>query len=205
MIMIVDVTHVEVLDPYRLHLRFDDGTEGDVDIAAHVSFDGVFAPLRDPNMFRQVWVEPEFGTIVWSCGADIDPFVLHEWAAGRRIQESEEVATSDPAIPATAAASSRVRKDPLPAEDLGSQEISRFLGMVVRMPYRDHGAPHVRVTYDGHEATFALGPVRLLGGTLPPRAIGFVMEWAALHERELIEDWELAAGRAPLKRIAPLE
>ena len=83
--MIVDVTEVKVLEPYRLRLKFDDGTEGDVDIAAHVSFVGVFAPLRDPAMFRQVRVEPEYGTIVWPNGADLDPFVLHEWAQGRTI------------------------------------------------------------------------------------------------------------------------
>ena len=83
--MIVDVTKVEVLEPYRLRLEFDDGTSGEVDIAEHVRFRGVFAPLRNPDAFRQVRVDPELGTIVWPNGADIDPFVLHEWAQGRRI------------------------------------------------------------------------------------------------------------------------
>ena len=83
--MIVDVTHVEVLMAYRLRLEFDDGSAGEVDISELVPFDGVFAALRDLEAFRQVRVDPELGTIVWPNGADIDPFVLHEWAAGRRI------------------------------------------------------------------------------------------------------------------------
>lgn len=83
--MIVDVTRVEVLEPYRLRLEFDDGTSGEVDIAQLVTFQGVFEPLRDPGAFRLVRVDEELGTIVWPNGADIDPFVLHEWAQGRRI------------------------------------------------------------------------------------------------------------------------
>ena len=83
--MIVDVTQVEVLKGYRLRLEFDDGTSGEVDFTEHVPFNGVFEPLRDPAVFRQVRVDPELGTIVWPNGADIDPFVLHEWAAGRRV------------------------------------------------------------------------------------------------------------------------
>ena len=75
--MLVDVTRVEVLEPYRLRLRFEDGTEGEVDVAALVSFDGVFADLLDPVTFRQVRVDEETGTIVWQSGADIDPAVLY--------------------------------------------------------------------------------------------------------------------------------
>src|SRR5580765_5286107 len=54
--MIVDVTQVEVLKPYRLRLEFDDGTAGEVDISELVPFEGVFAPLRDPVAFGQVRV-----------------------------------------------------------------------------------------------------------------------------------------------------
>jgi len=78
--MIVDVVRVEVLEPYRLRLAFNDGAEGVVDVAALVPFDGVFAPLRDPATFACVRVDKELGTIVWPNGADLDPSVLHEHA-----------------------------------------------------------------------------------------------------------------------------
>jgi hypothetical protein len=34
-------------------------------------------PLRDPDYFAQVQVDPEAGTIVWPNGVDLDPLVLH--------------------------------------------------------------------------------------------------------------------------------
>ena len=34
-------------------------------------------PLRDPDYFAQVRVDPEAGTIVWPNGVDLDPQVLH--------------------------------------------------------------------------------------------------------------------------------
>ena len=38
----------------------------------------MFEPLRaDPELFRQVRVDEELGTIVWPNGADMDPDVLH--------------------------------------------------------------------------------------------------------------------------------
>jgi len=80
--MLVDVVEVEVLEPYRLRLRFDDGLTGEVDVARLVSFDGVFEPLKVPEVFAAVRVDPELGTIVWPNGADLDPVVLHD-AVGR--------------------------------------------------------------------------------------------------------------------------
>ena len=78
--MIVDVVRVEVLEGRCLRLGFDDGTEGVVDIARLVPFEGVFAPLEDPVIFAQVRVNADLGTIVWPNGADLDPAVLHQTA-----------------------------------------------------------------------------------------------------------------------------
>jgi hypothetical protein len=41
--------------------------------------------------------------------------------------------------------------------------------------------------------------------SLSPRVFGMAMEWAALHQTELLENWDLARQQAPLKKIAPLE
>jgi hypothetical protein len=84
-------------------------------------------------------------------------------------------------------------------------EISRFFGIIVTMLYHDHLPPHFHVRYGGRRARFALGPVRLLEGRLSPRVIGLIMEWALLHEEELLEDWDLAQHNQPLKPIGPLE
>jgi len=84
--MIVDVVAVTVLEGHRLLLKFDDGTEGEFDFRRAVGFDGVFAPLQDPEYFAQARVEPDIGTVVWPNGADLDPMVLHATITGHAIQ-----------------------------------------------------------------------------------------------------------------------
>jgi hypothetical protein len=84
-------------------------------------------------------------------------------------------------------------------------EISRFFGIVVQMYYNDHEPPHFHVRYSGQKALIAIEPLGIIRGQLSPRALGLVMEWAALHRQELIEDWNLARAEAELKPIAPLE
>ena len=73
------------LEDYRLHLRFEDGTEGTVDLAQSLSIRGVFEPLKDAAFFAQVRVDPELGTVTWPNGADLDPDVLYAQVTGRPI------------------------------------------------------------------------------------------------------------------------
>jgi hypothetical protein len=84
-------------------------------------------------------------------------------------------------------------------------ELSRFFGIVVMMFYNDHPPPHFHVRYSGQKAIIAIESLAILEGRLSPRALGLVMEWAALHRQELREAWNLAELHAPLKSIAPLE
>jgi len=84
-------------------------------------------------------------------------------------------------------------------------EISRFLGIIVAMFYNDHVPPHFHARYGEHKVEIAIESLAILAGSFPPRALGLLMEWAAAHRVELMEDWELARQHAQLKRIAPLE
>ncbi|HEV8688441.1 MAG TPA: DUF2442 domain-containing protein [Gaiellaceae bacterium] len=75
---LIHVTAVEAVGDHCLRLRFEDGTQGDVDLSGW-RWHGVFEPLADPDYFRQVSLDQELGTIVWPNGADIAPETLHEW------------------------------------------------------------------------------------------------------------------------------
>ena len=75
--MVPRITHARCVRDFVLHLRFADGTEGDVDLSDKLEGE-VFAPLRDPAFFRQVSVHPEFHTVVWPNGADLAPEYLYE-------------------------------------------------------------------------------------------------------------------------------
>jgi len=89
--MLKDIVIAKALDDYRLHLQFDDGVEGVVNLAPHLSFQGVFEPLRDPAYFAQVRVDPELGTVVWPNGADLDPDVLYGRLTGTPILQEHDV------------------------------------------------------------------------------------------------------------------
>jgi hypothetical protein len=83
--MLKDIVAVHALDNFRLELRFEDGIEGTVELGQSLSFQGVFAPLKDPAFFRQVRVDPELGTVIWPNGADLDPDVLYAQVTGTPI------------------------------------------------------------------------------------------------------------------------
>jgi Protein of unknown function (DUF2442) len=71
------IRSVEPLGGFLLRLGFDDGTVREIDLDAEL-WAPVFEPLRaDPQLFRQVRVDDELGTIVWRNGADLDPDVLY--------------------------------------------------------------------------------------------------------------------------------
>ena len=84
--MLSDVVEVQPRGKYRLWVRFDDGVEGEVDLRPVLTFEGVFAPLRDPAYFNLVRVNPELGTICWPNDADWDPLVLYSLVTRRPVE-----------------------------------------------------------------------------------------------------------------------
>jgi hypothetical protein len=84
-------------------------------------------------------------------------------------------------------------------------EICRFLGIIITMYFNEHNPPHFHARYGDQSAEIAIETLSIIAGKLPPRVLGLVMEWAALHRQELMDDWELARRQVELKRIAPLE
>jgi hypothetical protein len=89
--MLKDVVSAKALGDYRLYLEFEDGVNGVVDLTRHLSFRGVFEPLRDAAYFAQVRVDPELGTVAWPNGADLDPDVLYAQITGAAALPALEV------------------------------------------------------------------------------------------------------------------
>jgi hypothetical protein len=71
------VVAVEPMSTYRVGVRFRDGTTGTVDMSALVNSDaaGVFAPLREPEVFAAVYVE--HGAVAWPGEIDLAPDALY--------------------------------------------------------------------------------------------------------------------------------
>ncbi|MBT9136853.1 MAG: hypothetical protein DDT34_01939 [Firmicutes bacterium] len=83
-------------------------------------------------------------------------------------------------------------------------EISRFFGIVIKMFFDDHNPPHFHAFYGGDQALIDIRNPSVFAGRLPPRALGLVIEWATLHQQELLDDWHRAEGQMPLAKIEPL-
>ena len=83
--------------------------------------------------------------------------------------------------------------------------ISTFFGILIRMYFNDHPPPHFHAQYGEYEVVIVIESRMVLEGSFPRRALGLVIEWAELHQRELLADWELCRERQQPQKIAPLE
>jgi hypothetical protein len=75
--MFLHVESVTPLEGFTLRLEFSDGSIREVDLSEELEGE-VFEPLRDPELFAQVAVNPDTGAIEWPNGADMAPEFLHE-------------------------------------------------------------------------------------------------------------------------------
>ncbi|KHE92183.1 MAG: DUF4160 domain-containing protein [Candidatus Scalindua rubra] len=83
-------------------------------------------------------------------------------------------------------------------------EICRFLGVVIYMYYREHAPPHFHAEYGEYEITIEIR-TGIVSGKFPRRVLNAVLEWYVLHKDELLDNWEFAEKKIPLKKIEPLE
>jgi hypothetical protein len=83
-------------------------------------------------------------------------------------------------------------------------EISRFFGIVIKMYWDDHNPPHFHAFYADALALIDIHSLSVFSGSLSPRALGLVIEWATLHQQELLADWRRAQGQEALEKIEPL-
>ena len=73
------------------------------------------------------------------------------------------------------------------------------------MYFDDHSPPHFHAQYGGDEAEIDIDTLGLLAGRLAPRVWALVVEWAAQHQSELRQNWDLLhTAQSPLQ-IPPLE
>ncbi len=84
-------------------------------------------------------------------------------------------------------------------------EISRFFGIIIAMFFDEHNPPHFHARYGKDGVAIEVRTLKVLEGRIPPRALGLVIEWASLHQEELLQNWELARQNQRLNKIAPLE
>ena len=79
-----------------------------------------------------------------------------------------------------------------------------FYGIKIELNWREHNPPHFHASYAEDEASYDMQTLEVLDGALPRRAHALVLEWAAKHRDELLENWDRVQAHESPQRIAPL-
>ncbi|MBK1693399.1 hypothetical protein CKO09_01405 [Chromatium weissei] len=76
-----------------------------------------------------------------------------------------------------------------------------FYGIIIRMFFYDtdcHNTPHIHADYQGQIAVYAIEDGALLAGSLPTKKHKIVVAWIAIHQDDLLADWQLTVnGKKP--------
>ena len=82
--------------------------------------------------------------------------------------------------------------------------ISMFRRITVCINWSDHMPPHFHAFYGGAEVLVSIEELEVLEGSMPSKQLKMLLGWAAFHQEELRENWELARNQQELFSIEPL-
>ncbi len=93
-----------------------------------------------------------------------------------------------------------------PEEEIESMPVlSKFYGIVIRMAFIRAFTAHFHAIYGQWELIVGIAPLRIIQGDAPGRVRDLVLEWAAAHQRELLDDWNRCSVAIPPLPIQPLQ
>ena len=93
-----------------------------------------------------------------------------------------------------------------PEEEIKTMPVlSKFYGIVIRMVFTRAFTAHFHAIYGQWELMVGIAPLRVIQGDAPLRVQDMVLEWAAAHQRELLDDWIRCGSALPPFPIAPLQ
>ena len=80
-----------------------------------------------------------------------------------------------------------------------------FYGIVIQMFWNDHAPPYFHARYGEYQGIININELRMIEGNLPQRALNLILDWAQLHQSELLTDWELCIQKQMPNKIEPLQ
>ena len=83
--------------------------------------------------------------------------------------------------------------------------ILMFRGIKICIFWKDHMPPHFHAFYGMHDVIVSIEELEVLDGTMPSKQLKMLLGWAAFHQEELRENWELARQQQELFPIEPLK
>lgn len=82
--------------------------------------------------------------------------------------------------------------------------ICMFRGIKIYINFEDHAPPHFHAMYGGQECCVLINEIELMNGDMPNKQFKMLLGWAALHQEELLENWNLASKGENTFVIEPL-
>ena len=82
--------------------------------------------------------------------------------------------------------------------------ICTFRGIKVFINWREHQPPHFHASYGGNSVIVSIKELEVIEGSMPSKQLKMLLGWAAFHQEELMENWELAENMQELFAIEPL-
>ncbi|MDX1965025.1 MAG: DUF2442 domain-containing protein [Pirellulales bacterium] len=79
------ILHVKALEHYRLHVVFEDGLAGELDLA-HFAGRGVFKVWNEPGFFEKVTISSQ-GALCWPGELDLCPDAWYLQMTGKTAKE----------------------------------------------------------------------------------------------------------------------
>ena len=83
--------------------------------------------------------------------------------------------------------------------------ICMFRGIKIYIYWREHMPAHFHAFYGDNEVLVSIEELEVLEGTIPSKQLKMLLGWAAFHQDELRENWELAKNKQELFSIEPLK
>ncbi|MCL2182312.1 MAG: DUF4160 domain-containing protein [Chitinispirillia bacterium] len=82
--------------------------------------------------------------------------------------------------------------------------ICTFRGIRIYINWHDHLPPHFHAEYAGMSVVIDINDIDILEGQISDKQLKMLLGWAALHQEELLENWELASKGEETFAITPL-
>ena len=77
--------------------------------------------------------------------------------------------------------------------------ISAFYGILIQLLFNDHAPPHFHVRYGNFKARVSIDELQIISGTLPRSAERLVLEWAQVHQTELMGKLDIVRTSRPAR------
>lgn len=72
---------------FLIEVKFQDGKSGIVNLEEYKNKGGIFSKLNDPEFFKNVRLNKEFGVLTWDDEIDIAPEIIYSLATGEPLPE----------------------------------------------------------------------------------------------------------------------